>query len=286
MFRRAGSLRLLILIVSGLASVLSMEVAAQQPDTLRAQYIVQMPPTVEITSVARTLPGSSLVTPNAFGPVWGEGYVGFGVLNRQRYYPTHRGWRNLDGAVFGGLGFGNARDLVGLEVSLSSYSTMRRGFGNRGGVGVKAHRLIGERWGAAIGIENLLTRGTVDADETIYGVVTSVWGPGGWHPFRGVTTTVGVGNGRFRFEDDMRHDRNTVGVFGSVGLHVLEPVSLIADWTGQDLTLGASIAPFREIPMVIAPAVVDVLGIAGDGPRFMFIAGSGFRFANFGRTTN
>ena len=67
-------------------------------------------------------------------------------------------------------------------------------------------------------------------------------------------------------------------VFGSVGLRVVEPVSVIADWTGQDLTLGTSIAPFRNFPLVITPAVADVTGNAGDGARFILGVGFGYSF--------
>ncbi len=71
---------------------------------------------------------------------------------------------------------------------------------------------------------------------------------------------------------------NSVNVFGSVGLRVAETVSLIADWTGQDLTIGASIAPFRNLPLVITPAVADITDNAGDGARFILGVGYNFRF--------
>jgi len=59
----------------------------------------------------------------------------------------------------------------------------------------------------------------------------------------------------------------------SVGVRVLSPLSLIADWTGQDLMLGASIVPFVRLPLFIAPAFADVTGSAGDGARFVLGVG-------------
>ena len=58
-----------------------------------------------------------------------------------------------------------------------------------------------------------------------------------------------------------------------MGLRAIDRVSLIADWTGQDLNLGASIVPFRNLPLVITPAVADVTGNAGDGARFILGVG-------------
>jgi hypothetical protein len=63
-----------------------------------------------------------------------------------------------------------------------------------------------------------------------------------------------------------------------VGVRLAEPISFIADWTGQDLTIGTSIAPLRRIPVVITPAVADVTGNAGDGARFILGIGLGYTF--------
>ncbi len=90
--------------------------------------------------------------------------------------------------------------------------------------------------------------------------------------------SVGLGGGRFRSEHDVQKGIDSVNVFGSVGLRLAEPLSLIADWTGQDLTIGTSIAPFRNIPIVITPAVADVTGNAGDGARFILGVGFGYSF--------
>ena len=55
------------------------------------------------------------------------------------------------------------------------------------------------------------------------------------------------------------------------------PVSFITEWTGQDLALGLSIAPFKNIPLTITPALRDVAG-AGDGARFVVGTGMAFKF--------
>ena len=86
-----------------------------------------------------------------------------------------------------------------------------------------------------------------------------------------------MGNGRFRSEDDILNDDDTLGVFGSVAFRVARPVSAIVEWTGQDLAMGLSIVPIRNVPWVITPAVRDIAG-AGDGARFVIGTGISFQF--------
>jgi hypothetical protein len=89
---------------------------------------------------------------------------------------------------------------------------------------------------------------------------------------------VGVGGGRFRSEDNIEEGDEDPNVFGSVGVQVAEPITVIAEWTGQDLNLGASIVPIRGVPLVITPAAADVTGTAGNGTRFILGVGYGISF--------
>jgi hypothetical protein len=93
-----------------------------------------------------------------------------------------------------------------------------------------------------------------------------------------VTASIGIGGGRFRTEENIDDKDGDPNVFGSIGVKVAEPINLIAEWTGQDLNLGASITPFRGVPFVITPAAADVTGTAGDGTRFILGVGYGVSF--------
>jgi hypothetical protein len=247
-------------------------------DSLRALYMLEMPPTLRIAAGAsRSSPGSSSGSPSAYGPNWGDGFVGMGYVHRARFAQNDT-WRdNVDGAISGGFGLGNARDLIGVEVSIASFSTFDSGFGSRMGVGLKLHKALPGDFGVAIGVENAFTRG-VTLDPSYYGVVTRVWSQDWWNPFTNITATLGAGNGRFQREEDFNAGRNRINPFAAVGVQVWEPVAFIADWTGQDLVLAVSIVPFVRVPLVITPAFNDVLGTAGDGVRFTVGAGVGFQF--------
>jgi hypothetical protein len=219
------------------------------------------------------LPAASIAVPTGFGLDFGEFFAAIGYQSRTRFTEDD------DGAVSAGFGLGDRAKYVGLEVVASSFSTLRGGGpGETGGLSFKLHRALSDRSGVAAGYENGVTWGDSDADPSLY--------LSGTHAFRlkadphesfsAVAVTLGVGNGRFRFEDDVAEDNETVNVFGAVGVQVLEPLSAVVDWTGQDLFAGLSWRPVRRVPLVINAALADLTGSAGDGVRPIFSIGYGF----------
>lgn len=244
---------------------------------LRQQYRLPEPPVAEI--IKRLFGGgTSISTPTAFGAQQGDFFAGLSYQQRTRYTDID------DGAVTAGFGLGDARKLVAAEVAVTSYSTIREGFGENGGVSFKVHRTFSDVAGGdlavAVGVENAIDWGNSDAGKSVYGVVTKVFplkeNPS--DPLSTLTVSIGAGGGRFRPEEDVIARRGGTNVFGSAAIKVAEPVNLIAEWTGQDLNLGASIYPFPGVPLVITPAAADVTGNAGDGTRFILGVGYGIRF--------
>lgn len=130
----------------------------------------------------------------------------------------------------------------------------------------------------AVGVENAVEWANTDGGSSIYGVATKVFplrkDPAA--PLSRFTVSVGLGSDCFLSEEDREDGVEGVNVFDSAALQVIEPVSLITEWTGQDLFLGASIVPFRGLPLVITPGIADVTGNAGDGARFIFGVGYGY----------
>lgn len=219
------------------------------------------------------VPAASVNVPTGYGLDFDEAFVGVGYQARTRYTDLD------DGAIAAGIGLGDRARLVGLEVVVSSYSTLRGGGpGETGGLSLKLHRVFGERTSVAAGVENVTTWGGSDAGRSFYGVATRVFrrdvDPG--DPFSAIALTLGVGDGRFRFEDDVLDQKKTANVFGAVGVQLLEPLSVAADWTGQDLFAALSWTPFRRVPFVVNAGFADITGTAGDGARFIVSAGYGF----------
>ena len=221
----------------------------------------------------RSSPALTIANPSGFGADDFTGFVGFGYQSRTRFSDKD------DGGMVFGVGFGDARENVGFQLSytVSSFGGSRD-FGT-GGFNAKLHRQFDNRWAVALGWEGFATTGFTDFEDTIYGSVTHLIRTRERinQPFSRVALTAGAGTGRFRSEDAVFDDRSEVGVFGSLAMRVVEPVSAIVEWTGQDLAAGLSITPFRNLPIVFLPAVRDITG-AGDGARFVFGTGIAFKF--------
>jgi hypothetical protein len=222
------------------------------------------------------VPAASISSPTAFGAHMGEGFAGVSYQARTRYTKLS------DAAAGFGIGLGDRHRYVGLEVALLSFSTIRDGGPlETGGVSFKLHRSFGDRTGVAAGWENAINWGGSDAGNSPFVVGTHVF------PLRdrargsamnALAASLGVGAGRFRSEDDVVDGKKTVNVFGSLGLQVTEPLSVIADWNGQDLYAGASVAPVRRLPLLLNAGFADITGSAGDGARFVASVSVGFRW--------
>jgi hypothetical protein len=219
-------------------------------------------------------PAITVSNPSGFGADRNTAFLNFSYQARTRFGNT------ADGTAGIGFGIGDARRNVGLQLSYSvaSFGTTRD-FGT-GGFNAKLHRNLGNGLSVALGWEGFVTTGeVVDFKDSVYGAVTQVirTRPNLNDPFSRIALTAGLGNGRFRSESDIANNVGSVNVFGSVAVRVARPVSAIVEWTGQDLALGLSIAPFRNVPLVITPALRDITG-AGDGTRFVLGAGIAVRF--------
>jgi hypothetical protein len=219
----------------------------------------------------RYSPSITYLTPSAYGKSLGQFSIGGSFQAKVRYRTES------DAFLGGGFGLGDPRKAVGLDVSIgiADVTTFERGT-----IGFKLHRRLPANFAIAVGVDNAITWGTVDGGISPYGVVTKSFQlrEDPLAPFSQLYVSGGAGTGRYRSEGDIINNRDSVGVFGSVAVRVVERVNFITEWSGQDLTLGVSILPFPKIPLVFNPAVTDVTGTAGDGPRFTFGVGFGFSF--------
>lgn len=230
------------------------------------------PQRVPLQQVSEVSPSITFLTPSAYGKSWGNASVGIGFQARNRFSDR------ADAVLGVGVGFGDPEKIVGLDVGVTSVSTLRRTPFTAGTVSLKVHRRIAQDLAVAVGVQNLIRWGTNDSVTSPYGVVTKRFRlqENTETPLSQVYVSAGLGSGTFESDVDDRLD--SVGAFGSVALRVIRPVNVIAEWSGQELTLGASWTPFPEIPLVIAPGVTDITGNAGDGARFILGVGYGINF--------
>ena len=220
----------------------------------------------------RASPSITIINPSGYGASWGSGGIGFGFQQRARFR------EESDGVVGFGFGLGDSRESIGAQIGLSLVD-LSAPFQD-GAINLKLHRRLPEDFAVAVGVQGLATWGNTDGGSSLYGVVTKrlKLRQDRTKPFSEIYTTLGAGGGQFRSESDIDNDNNTIGIFGSLAVKVIQPVGFVAEWTGQDLTLGVPIVLFRKLPLVIVPAITDITGSAGDGTRFVFGFGYTFSF--------
>jgi len=230
---------------------------------LRALDGVPLPP------LYVSAPALSTITPIAFGASAGQIVVGVEIQTRTRYT------NSADGGIGMALGLGDPARL-GLDLGVAVLDLLpnrsgRDGPAQRGSFNLKVHHTFPAGAAVAAGAENVLRWGGSDVPASIYVVASArspaVHGDSISGRFYG---SVGVGTGRFQSEQAVIRDRHTVGVFGSLALSVVKSSRLFAEWTGEDLGLGASVVPARDVPAVISVGLMDVTGNAGDGARWIF----------------
>jgi hypothetical protein len=233
-------------------------------------------------------PIGGLGTPFAFGANGGDAFAGvsYQAATRPQIYnnvtpPITKPQGTNDGAASIGFGLGDARSFVGLETIASSYSTYRSGFGNQGALSFKLHKALSDTFAIAGGYENAILWGTGnDGGQTGYGVASLVLNPdANLGFFSNTTVSVGGGAGRFRSVGDIRTGKDNYNVFGSIGTRLSPNFSLIADWNGQDLSVGLPISiPFAGTTLQVVPSLVDLVNPETGGSRFVVNAGLGFKF--------
>jgi hypothetical protein len=219
----------------------------------------------------RAAPSVTIINPSGYGAYWGVAGIGVGLQDRARLT------NEADGVVGLGFGLGNPQTNVGLQLGVTLVDVSAPF--QDGTVNLKLHRRLPYDSSIALGVQGLLDWGETDGGSSVYGSLTKrfLLKPDRSQSFSEIYTSVGVGGGQFRSEFDIQTGIESVGVFGSIAVRVIEPINIIAEWTGQDLTFGASFVPFRNLPLVVVPAVTDITGKAGDGVRF--ILGVGYSFS-------
>lgn len=221
---------------------------------------------------SRGSPAITIANPLGVGADRGF-FSGFGFQESVRFSPG-----SSDATMAFGAGFGDAKKTVGVELSylMASFGGSRD-FGS-GGFNLKIHRQFNESFAVATGWNSFLSvGGDNDLEDSLYLVGTKIFKTREDlnAPFSRVALTLGTGNGQFRTLDAINDDDGGFNVFGSLALRVARPVSFITEWTGQDLGLGLSVSPFRNIPMTVNLGLRDV---AGEGDRARFVAGIGAAF--------
>lgn len=226
----------------------------------------------EISGEFESSPALSIYIPVGFGADRNTVFISGGYQNT-----TRDDGDDHNGALGVGVGLGDADRSIGVELSYA-FANFNDDIGE-GGFNAKVHRRITDSLSIAAGYNGFVNLGHNDFEHSRYGVITKIFRTreSVRDPFSRLSISLGVGDGQFRSNGAVDAGDNAPNFFGNVAFRVIRPISLITEWTGQDLALGLSIAPFKNIPWVITPAVRDLVG-AGDDPRFVLGSGISFQF--------
>ncbi len=232
----------------------------------------------QLQRIARALgapgnfPGITLNNPPGFGGGWGNIGIGAQFNNRNRF-------TSEDGALSVSIGLGDPQEAVGFDVSLAltGLSNDRGATDNlgAGSINVQASRVLPNNYSISAGVINLVDwmDAASDTGRSFYSSVSKVliFDEDIEKPFSLGFVTLGVGNGVFRTESNIDPTDELGGtqlnVFGSFATSMGSQAHAIAEWTGQDLTMGLSVVPFKRIPLVASFGLNDLTGNAGDGVR-------------------
>ncbi len=218
------------------------------------------------------LPGSSLGAPSGLVSGWGSAFVAFGGLANTSSSDS------TDASLAGGFGVGDPIKSVGGVVSLSIGSiSPDGGAGERGALGASIGKFfVGPQIGISIGGINLAGWNDITdkPDASAYLAVTKII-PIEDHP---VIINAGIGSNAFA---DIREadPESEVGVFISAGVYLTPHISLIADYTSSIVTLGTSILPVAEFPLIVTLGVFDVNERTPGSDGATFIGSVAYSFA-------
>lgn len=226
------------------------------------------------TNAPAGAPGASLGSPIGFGASWGDVGIGVGGQTLDDSAPD-----DVDGSAALVVGFGNARDAVGLEAVVDVIS-LQDDFGDDGAFALKLHTTLPKNMAFAVGVENVGRWGSAEAGKSsVYAVGTKLLplNPSGAYALP-LAINLGIGDGRFNEAND-----TGASVFGGLALYVHPQFSIITDWTGNSLNAGVSAVPFRSVPLTITLGALNTTGENlggqfGDDTEFGGALGYSFHF--------
>ena len=197
------------------------------------------------------LPGSSLGAPSGMVSSWGSYSVALGGLTNLP------GNNRTDGSASVGMGVGDPIKSIGSTLSLSLISIKPSGSpGESGSISVSIGKFfVGPQLGIAIGGVNVAgwNNITVKPERSIYLSATKVI-PFNNHP---VIITAGVGDNNFS-DVQAINPANENSAFAAIAVYLTPHISLIADHTSGILTLGTSILPIADLPIVFTFGAFDI----------------------------
>lgn len=221
--------------------------------------------------------------PTAFTAEWGNYFVSTSIYGYEQW---QRSDPFVDGCLNLGVGFGNPRSAIAVEVdyNLESYRAVPGG----GSFDVRVGRSLadGPRFKAAVsaGWLRVASYGALaDEPSSPYGVLTLAWPLRPGDPAFRQTLQFNVGGGGGRFQRIDQGWLPSQGAFASLGVELAPNVGISAGWVGRGVNASLSVVPARGVPLFVTLSGVnlDNSSNAGRAVVLSLTWGGSFRTATF-----
>ena len=221
--------------------------------------------------------------PTAFVAEWGNYFVSSSVYGFDDVNPSS--WVT-DGCINLGVGFGNARRAVAVEVDFNQESLSGRETGASFDVRIARDLIYKPKFRLALsgGWLAVASYGDVQAKgNSPYGAITAAWPLRPNDPNFRQTLQLNAGGGGGRFQRIDSPDLVSSGVFASAGVELTPNLGISAGWAGRGINAGVSFVPARGIPLTLTVSGVNLTNTdnAGRAAAFTVTWGGTFRTATF-----
>ncbi|WP_200175317.1 hypothetical protein [Ectothiorhodospira shaposhnikovii] len=249
-----------------LALVIPAGVAAQQPGSqpiTEAQFLEYLQALLRDPLPQPQATNFGVVT--GFGLPHGSAFAA-GVLTDKR---ERNQSSDHDGSAALGIGLGDARRLVGMEVTLGIISTTPSEFAEDGNINFKLHRVLPGLThqgisSVAIGVGNAARWGDArEVDRNRYISASTVFNANPGNPGRPVPMMLTAGYGTAI--SNLGRDADD---FYGLGVGLTRHFAASASWAGDEWIAGLNIKPFRQYNAQVTLAMGDVTDRV-DGRRYL-----------------
>ncbi len=232
------------------------------------------------TSASSYMPnshGKSITTPVAWGASNNVVFTGAGGTTPSPYS------NKADGAAVLGVGLGDPKNNIGIQASVISIDVSEW---KEYATALHLFRDLGNADAIGVGVENVMLTDGGDSGKSFYVVYSRGLQ---YNSIRNSTVSltklhysIGAGTGRFgdKSPDDIASGKGKHGtyVFGNLAYEIADSYNIITDWNGINLNAGVSKSfAIGNVPFALTAGVADLTRNSGDGVRFVFAGGFGFK---------
>lgn len=220
--------------------------------------------------------------PSAFIAEWGNYYVATSMYG----YDNGETGTSIDGWLGAGVGLGNARRFVAMEIDFNLESLSDTDNGGSLDVRFARHLLSTNSFALQIGAGWLGIASYGDWPKpggSVYGVLTAAMPLRPNDPTFRQTLQVNLGGGDGRFERVDAVELLSSGVFASVGVELIPNLGLSVGWAGKGLNSSLSYVPLRGLPLYLGLSGTNLTNIdqTGRAVALTLSWGGSFRTATF-----